>query len=449
MNSFFNIPKSSNIINSHNVFFRQRSRCKFHIKDIFDYYWEDFVFSHPNFTIRDVVFENIDRFLKCKTFKLGYTMYECEHCDNYLIVPHTCKSRFCSSCGVKYGKARVIEASSKCMKTKHRHLVFTIPEELRSYFLADRTMLNLLFEAVNETITWIWNNPGYRNKQSKCSVNKRHKKVYRTTSDACLVPGYISVIHAFGRDLKWNPHIHVLITEGGLRRNSKRFVKRDHFNYESYRKTFQRILLDKMYKRIGRSFYWVKCKMYKTHNNGFYVRAAKQQFKNIKKGIEYVLRYAGRPVMAESRITNVDYERNEVSYYYEDHKTNKRVDVTESVFSFIAKLIRHIPDKNFITVRYYGIYSNKNHYYKEDYPKMYTNKEIKTLRDNLYWAKSILVDFNYNVLNCECGHVMSKTYSYIIDKREKEGYREIFYVKEKPFKINNWQSLTGYSPDRY
>lgn len=449
MKAYLNIPKTSCIINSNNVFFRKKSKCEFHIKDLFKHYWDEFVVAHPNIFIRDVVFENINRFLKCKTIDLGYTMFECENCDNYLIVPHTCKSRFCSSCGVKYGKARVTEASSKCMKTKHRHIVFTIPEELRVYFLKDRTMLNLLFEAVNETITWIWNNPGYRNKQTKRPLNKRHKKVYRSSSDACLVPGYISVIHTFGRDLKWNPHIHVLITEGGLRRNSRKFVKKDHFNYESYRKTFQKILLDKMYNKLGRSFYSIKCKMYNTFNNGFYVRAAAQQFKNIKKGIEYVLRYAGRPVMAESRITNIDYEKNEISYYYEDHKTNKRVDVTEHVFSFIAKLIRHIPDKNFITVRYYGIYSNKNHTYKDYYPRMYTNQEITTLRKNLYWANNIMADFNYDVLKCECGHVMYKSRSYIEDKKQIEGYREIIYVKEKSFQINNWQSLTGYCPTRY
>ncbi len=83
-----------------------------------------------------------------------------------------------------------------------------------------------------------------------------------------------------------------------------------HFNYATLRKTFQRILLDKLYKRIGKSFYPIKCKLYKIHDNGFYVYAHQKQFSNIQKGIEYVMRYFGKPAMAESRIINIDTEKD-------------------------------------------------------------------------------------------------------------------------------------------
>lgn len=88
------------------------------------------------------------------------------------------------------------------MKTKHRHLIFTIPKELRSYFQKDRFMLNFLFEAVNKTITFVFT-----------KMNKFEQ----------FTPGCISVLHTYRRDLKWNSHIHTLITEGGISKRSKTF----------------------------------------------------------------------------------------------------------------------------------------------------------------------------------------------------------------------------------
>lgn len=121
------------------------------------------------------------------------------------------------------------------------------------------------------------------------------------------------------------------------------YKKYTHFNYESLRKVFQKILLDKLYNFFGPSFYKTKCVLYKTHNNGFYVYAHDKQFKDVNKGLEYILRYSGKPAMAESRITNVDYDFDVISYWYQDHKTNKKVFVYEHVYEFLAKLIHHIP----------------------------------------------------------------------------------------------------------
>jgi hypothetical protein len=73
--------------------------------------------------------------------------------------------------------------------------------------------------------------------------------------------------------------------------------------------------------------------------------------------VQYMIRYAGKPAMAQSRIISYNYHSRMIRYYYEDHKTNERVEVEESVFRFMLKLIRHIPQPQFKMVRYYGIYA--------------------------------------------------------------------------------------------
>lgn len=83
-------------------------KVKFKIKDIFKDHWNNFVNTYKDITIRDVVFKNVNKILKSKTFSLGYTEYECPNCHKSLIVPNACKSRFCSSCGNKYNEERAI-----------------------------------------------------------------------------------------------------------------------------------------------------------------------------------------------------------------------------------------------------------------------------------------------------------------------------------------------------
>jgi len=113
----------------------------FTIKQIFIDHWQSFLDAHPNITIRDVVFSSVEKLITCKTLAAGFSVYICE-CMTKLFVCHTCKSRFCSSCGNKYNEARSISIFSKLFKAKHRHVVFTIPEELRSFFREDRSRMN-------------------------------------------------------------------------------------------------------------------------------------------------------------------------------------------------------------------------------------------------------------------------------------------------------------------
>jgi hypothetical protein len=85
--------------------------------------------------IRDAVFENVDKMLHCGDYRYGYALYGCEHCGQLKYVPFRCKSRFCTSCGNLYSIRRTTAMSFKLVNAPHRHCVFTIPEELRPFFV--------------------------------------------------------------------------------------------------------------------------------------------------------------------------------------------------------------------------------------------------------------------------------------------------------------------------
>ena len=93
-----------------------------------------------------------------------------------------------------------------------------------------------------------------------------------------------------------------------------------------------------------------KNRLYKDHPKGFYVYAKFKSNDNDSKNskdiqgccVNYFIRYAGRPAMAENRITEYNKESNTVSWFYNDHKDEKRHDVTDNVIDFINRLIIHI-----------------------------------------------------------------------------------------------------------
>lgn len=161
--------------------------------------------------------------------------------------------------------------------------------------------------------------------------------------------------------MKWNPHIHMIVTEGAMGNNNI-FKKFEFISYNALRKRFQKILLDLLEKNIGKkSFRTLKTFIYKKSDKGFYVYAEKKYNSSTQSMIEYAIRYTGKPAMAESRI--LDYDGEYITFWYQRHEDNKIIKERIHVFDFFKRLIIHIPNENFKTVRYYGIYSKKHKFH--------------------------------------------------------------------------------------
>lgn len=218
----------------------------------------------------------------------------------------------------------------------------------------------------------------------------------------CFTPGFICVLHTFGRDLKWNPHIHCLISEGDIG-NSGRWRSFKHFNYKLLRESFQTALLNEMHARIGDSFKKVKASVYRNQKNGFYVYA-KPNLCNPSIVTKYISRYLGRPVIATSRIDK--YDGYSVTFHYNRHEDNKLVYETIPVLDFMERLIRHIPKTNFKMIRYYGIYARHRSSDKKLRHAISNEKHPFLLSFNR-WRDCMLSSFGYDPLKCpECATTM-------------------------------------------
>ena len=348
------------------------------LQQIFTDYYEEIEYTlHP----RKTEMENIDKMIHCGDPSFGGAMYGCPHCGKLKFVPFRCHSRFCPTCGNKYAMERTTSMSFKLVNVTHRHCVFTIDKSLREFFLKDRSLLDCLFHSANSVIT---------------------RMFYKMNKSKNFTPGFIMVLHTFGRDLKWNPHIHCLISEGaysddGFWRNVK------HFDYTFLRNAFRTALLNEMESKIGSSFKKVKAKCYREHQQGFYVYA-KPNLCDPRIVVKYIGRYLGRPVIATSRIDKYDGEV--VTFHYNRHEDEQYIEETIPAMEFIQRLIRHIPEKHFKMIRYGGIYAR----HREIDSKLY--RAISKSKHHIYrsfnqWRTAILSSFGYDPLVCpDCQHRM-------------------------------------------
>ena len=139
------------------------------------------------------IIENVAKMVDCGEPCNGFAEYICPECFEKKRVPFTCKCRFRPSCGKRYVDQWVEKTVYGIFDVTHRHLVFTLPQELRKIIFDNRQFIKTMMDCASKTAMEVLQSRG---------------------SDA--VPGILSIVHTFGRNIKFNPHVHMLMTEGGL-----------------------------------------------------------------------------------------------------------------------------------------------------------------------------------------------------------------------------------------
>ena len=383
--------------------------------------------------LRPVTYDHIQKTILCGSIYLGWDFYECPTCGKETIIPHSCHSRFCTKCGIKETKMRSAYVSSMALDCPHRHIVFTIPEELRPFFLKHRVLLNDLFLAANNTLACLVNDEKYRknkNKEKKeLFPKKKSKTKYAYKDDRNkVIFGAVMTLHTFGRNLQWNPHIHCLVAEEAFHTTKNKMKNFSYMSYEKLRKTWMYQVLNILSPKLGGDFHKIKKGLYRVCEDGFYVYAKKRENdneENIEECIKYITRYTSRPPMAESRIVSYNEKTKQIHWYYHKHEDDTRVDVHQHVQYFLNDLILHCPDENFKMTRYYGFYSNR---YRPTLDKIYeiygikkkrklkTTKErkeiIKKKCEALKYRCNMIQSYQKDPILCSCGSQMVYSYTY-------------------------------------
>ena len=270
--------------------------------------------------------------LSCKDGSRGGFWYYCWNCSEYLFVPFGCNSRLCSCCGKRYTDQWSSMLSERLDKNIfHRHIVFGIPEMLWKYFQENRKMYKILMDVAYKTI-----------KETFSKINHRN-----------VIPGVIEVYHPFGRDVKHQPHVHMVVTEGGYDEEGKFISSGNYIPYNALHKKWEYNILKALKKYLPQG---IVEEAYRKYPYGFCVYVRKDRISSRKGLARYIGRYVRHPAIANARI--IAYNGEAVKFYWKDHEDRIHYKI-RLVNDFISAIIQHVPEKNQKLVRYYGSYSRR------------------------------------------------------------------------------------------
>lgn len=271
----------------------------------------------------------------CRTAALGGHLDWCPDCDYEHPAYNSCRNRHCPKCQALAQQEWIEKRSARILPVGHFHVVFTIPAQLRP--LARRYpqhVFGALMRAAAQTL-----------------LELGHSRLNATL-------GITTVLHTWTRDLRFHPHVHAIVTAGGIADNRTGFVHSSP-TYLFPVKVMGLLLRGKMLDAL-RSL----------HRRGLlkglgqdeldglvgkvatcdWVVYAKKPFADVRHVLAYLGRYTHRVAISNSRF--VDVTRDRVTFTTKDGKV-----ATLTPVDFLRRFIQHVLPKGFTKIRHYGLYA--------------------------------------------------------------------------------------------
>ncbi len=288
----------------------------------------------------------------CRTASLGYHLYRCtsDKCSEIKYQYHSCRDRHCPGCGAIKKEEWIEARMQELLPVKYYHVVFTLPHELNALVMGHRKVLyKLLFDASAQTL-----------------ISFAKDKKYLEA-----VPGIISVLHTWGQQLSFHPHIHCIVSGGGITgdntwKDAKKNIYRFLFPVKAMSTVYRAKFLQALQQMIAKGEVMLPDKTdAKKLLNLLYQKDwivyAKAPFGGPHAVIEYLGRYTHKVAISNHRISTINDEDDTVSFGYKDYADeNKQKQMTLSTSEFIRRFAQHILPKGFTKIRTYGYLSNRN-----------------------------------------------------------------------------------------
>ncbi len=223
----------------------------------------------------------------------------------------------------------------------YRHVVLTIPRQLRTYFYRARH---------NGRFLTAFMHCGYECLED--AVRKIKKKDLKI--------GAVIVVQTYGRSGQYNPHLHVMMTGGGVDEDAGKWVDVNFFPYDVLHKKWQYHLLNMMKREVPiPEMKGLVDDLWKRYPKGFVANIKKGEVPRRCKGLaKYLAKYLASPPISLRRI--IRYDGESVRYWYRDHSSKKSKVETVDVYTFIGRMVQHIFPKWFQRVRYFGLESTRS-----------------------------------------------------------------------------------------
>lgn len=313
-------------------------KTNFELADILQQYGHSFLEKHPIPEYKQRVLRNIEN---CRTAALGGHKYQCNECGQIAIRYNSCGNRHCPKCQHLDRERWVRMREADLLPVKYFHVVFTVPHELNSLFLNNqKEMYNLLF-----TTAW--------SVLKTFSEDEKHLGAKGAMT---------SVLHTWGQNMSYHPHLHCIVPAGGITKNEKWKASRSkgRFLYpvkalsQVFRARFvEGIKLISKEKQIVLSNQFIDTLFEKE-----WVIYAKRPFKKANTVLKYLGRYTHRIAIANNRIENI--EGGKIKFSSKNYRNEGKKEVVElTADEFLRRFCLHILPPRFRKIRHYGFLAGR------------------------------------------------------------------------------------------
>ncbi len=276
---------------------------------------------------------------QCRTPVLGGHLDVCHECGYEQPSYNSCRNRHCPKCQALAAEAWIERRRERLLDIGHFHVVFTLPSELRPLAKhAPAVVYGALFRAVTSTLL----------------------ELGEERFDAML--GATLVLHTWTRDLRFHPHVHAIVTAGGLVRDGQRFHHSPRYLFPV--EVMGLLLRGKVLGALSRAyaegtfasfpafgdpaaFARLVAKLATLSWNVY----AKAPFKKSQHVLDYLGRYTHRVGIANSRL--LDVTNDHVTF-----RTKGNGTATVSPVEFLWRFVQHVLPHGFHKIRHVGLYAS-------------------------------------------------------------------------------------------
>ena len=292
---------------------------------------------------------------RCRSAALGGHVLSCQACDHQQIAYNSCRNRHCPKCQASAAHRWLDARQADLLPVDYYHLVFTLPEPISNLAFQNKQVIyNLLFQAAAQTLQIIAKDPKHLGAKI----------------------GVTLVLHTWGSAMTHHPHVHGVVTGGGLSMNGEQWVSCKPGFFLPVRvlsRLYRRLFLEKLtqaYQLNQLQFFaqqqtikeekpfmdWIK-----SLSQIEWVVYAKRPFAGPAAVLAYLSRYTHRIAIANSRLLSMN--EKGITFKWKNYRlkgAKRYTSMTLTADEFIRRFLIHVLPSGFHRLRHYGLIANAN-----------------------------------------------------------------------------------------
>jgi hypothetical protein len=370
--------------------------------------------KHPAKVIKGVKSQ-----IRCRTKEQGVSHYLCPVDGSRKEINHSCRHKSCTICGHKRQQQWLSQQQERLIHCDHYHVVFTLPSEYHTLWLYNRDwFIKAQFEASVDTLRTLLEGRQFQKKADQGKLK--------------ATPGLIATLHTWGRSLNLHPHIHILVTAGGLDSNNDwQAIKGDYLlpikqvkalyrgklqskikaylesNDIRYPKNQQKKDQDRIYRETYKKDWSVRIQEKYSHGKGVLI---------------YLSRYLGSNPIKPEQLTLIN-RNKEILFSYWSHRDQQRKQQRLTIEAFLNRYLLHQPRSSTHSIRYYGLYSSSSKKKRQRCERLLGKVDSTKLED----TGSSLTEEKKTVLCDCCQGIMQLSYvTYSHWRMKNPLYKSVF-----------------------